>query len=109
MAAVPDVPITMTGIHKCSRMDLNLPQLICEEIPLDDLRAFPGQMAATARLAQQAGFTGVQIHAAHGFLISQFLSPLFNKRTDQYGSSNITNRMRLLLETIDAVRAAVIC
>ena len=60
----------------------------------------------SAKLAQKAGFGGVQIHAAHGFLLSQFLSPLFNKRDDEYGGP-ITNRMKLLIETIEAVRAAV--
>jgi len=48
----------------------------------------------------------MQIHAAHGFLLSQFLSPLFNKRRDEYGGA-IANRMRLLLEAIEATRAAV--
>ena len=64
------------------------------------------QFSRTALLAKQAGFGGVQIHAAHGFLLSQFLSPLFNKRGDEYGGT-IANRMRLLLESIDATRAAV--
>jgi 2,4-dienoyl-CoA reductase-like NADH-dependent reductase (Old Yellow Enzyme family) len=73
---------------------------------LDEIAQVPVDFAETARLAQQAGFGGVQIHAAHGFLLSQFLSPLFNKRMDQYGGT-IANRMRLLLETIDTVRAAV--
>ena len=66
----------------------------------------PGQFAGTARLAQDLGFGGAQIHAAHGFLLSQFLSPLFNRRTDGYGGS-LGSRARLLLEVIDAVRAAV--
>ena len=48
----------------------------------------------------------MQIHAAHGFLLSQFLSPLFNKRSDEYGGA-IANRMRPLLEAIEATRAAV--
>jgi len=59
-----------------------------------------------ARRAAALGFGGVQIHAAHGFLLSQFLSPLFNLRTDAYGGS-IQARMRLLLESIEAVRVAV--
>jgi len=56
--------------------------------------------------AQTAGFDGVQIHAAHGFLLSQFLSPFFNKRRDQYAGS-IENRARLLLEVYHNVRSQV--
>jgi 2,4-dienoyl-CoA reductase-like NADH-dependent reductase (Old Yellow Enzyme family) len=85
---------------------LHLPELQCEALSLEEINAFPRQLAATARLAQQLGFGGVQIHAAHGFLLSQFLSPLFNKRTDSYGGDSVDNRMRLLLETIQAVRQA---
>lgn len=64
------------------------------------------RFARTAQLAEQAGFTGVQIHAAHGYLISQFLSPLVNNRTDQWGGS-LENRARFLLETLKAVKASV--
>ncbi|MDP9813478.1 2,4-dienoyl-CoA reductase-like NADH-dependent reductase (Old Yellow Enzyme family) [Rhizobium tibeticum] len=77
----------------------NLQGLRCAEITSEEIRQLPSQFATTARLAQKAGFGGVQIHAAHGFLLSQFLSPLFNKRTDGYGGA-IANRMRLLLEAI---------
>ena len=85
---------------------LDLPGLRCEEITTDEIRRLPSEFARTARLAQQTGFGGVQIHAAHGFLLSQFLSPLFNKRSDEYGGA-IANRMRPLLEAIEATRAAV--
>ncbi|MFJ2690239.1 NADH:flavin oxidoreductase/NADH oxidase family protein [Pseudomonas sp. NPDC087336] len=64
------------------------------------------RFAHTARLGEQAGFTGVEIHAAHGYLLSQFLSPLTNQRTDQWGGS-LENRARLLLAIVDAVRAVV--
>jgi 2,4-dienoyl-CoA reductase-like NADH-dependent reductase (Old Yellow Enzyme family) len=57
-----------------------------------------------ARRADRAGFDVVEIHAAHGYLLNQFLSPLANKRTDRYGGSR-ENRMRLTLEVTEAVRA----
>ncbi|MFT5800102.1 MAG: 2,4-dienoyl-CoA reductase-like NADH-dependent reductase (Old Yellow Enzyme family) [Candidatus Azotimanducaceae bacterium] len=86
--------------------DLDLPGLHCVALSLDEIQQLPSEFANTAKLAQQAGFGGVQIHAAHGFLLSQFLSPLFNKRSDEYGGT-IANRIRLLLETIAQTRAAV--
>jgi 2,4-dienoyl-CoA reductase-like NADH-dependent reductase (Old Yellow Enzyme family) len=64
------------------------------------------RFANTAKLAQKAGFHGVQVHAAHGYLLSQFLSPLANKRTDKWGGS-LENRARFLLQTVRAVRAVV--
>ena len=85
---------------------LDLPGLTCGALSLDEVRALPGEFARTARLARELGFGGVQIHAAHGLLLCQFLSPLFNSRADAYGGS-IENRMRLTLEVVEAVRAAV--
>ncbi|AHL75451.1 2,4-dienoyl-CoA reductase [Stutzerimonas stutzeri] len=64
------------------------------------------RFARTARLGELAGFTGVEIHAAHGYLLSQFLSPLANQRTDEWGGS-LENRARLLLQIVKAVRAEV--
>ena len=83
-----------------------IPGLTCEALTLPEIEQLPAEFARTASLAQELGFGGVQIHAAHGFLLSQFLSPLFNKREDAYGGS-LASRMRLLLEVVAAVRQTV--
>ncbi len=85
---------------------IDIPGLSCKALTREEVRKLPTEFANTARLAESLGFGGVQIHAAHGFLLSQFLSPLFNKRKDEYGGS-INARMRLLLEVVEAVRHAV--
>jgi 2,4-dienoyl-CoA reductase-like NADH-dependent reductase (Old Yellow Enzyme family) len=75
-------------------------------VALDDagIRDVIDSFAAAASRANEAGFDTIEVHAAHGYLLDQFLSPLANKRTDRYGGSR-ENRMRLLLEVVDAVRA----
>jgi len=64
------------------------------------------QFSFSARLAKAAGFTGIQFHGAHGYLISQFLSPLANRRTDRWGGS-LENRTRFLLAVLSSARDAV--
>ncbi|RMB79578.1 NADH:flavin oxidoreductase/NADH oxidase family protein [Streptomyces shenzhenensis] len=71
-----------------------------------DIHEVIERFATTAFLAQEAGFAGVEIHAAHGYLLSQFLSPLVNSRDDEWGGS-LENRARLLLRIVDAVRGRV--
>ena len=70
---------------------------------IDDIIRRFGVCAAAVK---EAGFTGVQIHAAHGYLLSQFLSPRSNQRDDQYGG-DLANRARMLLAVVDAIRGAV--
>jgi len=72
----------------------------------DDIGDVVHRFAATSTLAERSDFNGVEIHAAHGYLLSQFLSPLANHRTDKWGGS-LVNRARLLIDIVRAVRAAV--
>lgn len=72
----------------------------------DEIQSIIESFSKAAERAVIAGFDGVQLHGAHGYLISQFLSSTVNRRTDDYGGS-LNNRMRLLEETYDAVRARV--
>jgi 2,4-dienoyl-CoA reductase-like NADH-dependent reductase (Old Yellow Enzyme family) len=79
---------------------------LCRGLTTEEIKELIGRFAATAKLAKQAGFTGVQIHAAHGYLISQFLSPNHNQRDDEWGGS-INNRFRFLSEIFLAIRSEV--
>ncbi|ENV15179.1 NADH:flavin oxidoreductase/NADH oxidase family protein [Acinetobacter guillouiae] len=81
---------------------IRIPRAMTEAEILEQIKRF----ATTAALAVKAGFDGVQVHAAHGYLLSQFLSPLANTRTDQWGGSP-EKRQRILIETVRAVRQAI--
>src|SRR5690242_15265611 len=73
------------------------------EMTRSDIQAIVQAFADAAARALAAGFDVIEVHAAHGYLLHEFLSPLSNKRTDEYGGS-FDNRIRLTLEVVDAVR-----
>ena len=77
-----------------------------KEMTKEDILRIENDFAKAALRAKKAGFDGVEIHGAHFYLISEFLSPLFNKRTDEYGGSD-ENRARFLMEIISKVREKV--
>lgn len=76
------------------------------EMTLEDIEKTTNDFVIAAKRSVEAGFEVMEIHAAHGYLFHEFLSPLSNKRTDEYGGS-LENRMRFLLETAEKVREAV--
>jgi 2,4-dienoyl-CoA reductase-like NADH-dependent reductase (Old Yellow Enzyme family) len=78
----------------------------CRAAAREDIANLVSAFAQAAYRAKEAGFDAVQIHAAHGYLLSQFLSPAFNKRSDGYGGG-LGNRARLLLEVVQGVREVV--
>lgn len=88
-------------IHSETHPGFTVPHALTIPEIKETVRAF----ADATRRADEAGFDVVEIHGAHGYLINQFLSPIANKRTDEYGGSR-ENRMRFALEVTDAVRAA---
>lgn len=79
---------------------------VIKEMKRDDIQAVAAAFAGAAAACREAGADAVQLHGAHGYLLSQFLSPHYNKRTDEYGGG-IENRARIVLEVYEAVRAAV--
>jgi 2,4-dienoyl-CoA reductase-like NADH-dependent reductase (Old Yellow Enzyme family) len=94
VATASPVPLTIGGSLFKPPRALTDPQI----------RQIIAQFAPAARIAADADFAGVQIHAAHGYLLSQFLTPLVNQRTDRWGGS-VQNRMRMLIEVVRAVKS----
>lgn len=75
-----------------------------EALTIEEIQSIVKAFKDAALRAKKAGYDLIEIHAAHGYLINQFLSPLVNKRTDRYGGS-LENRARLLVEVVDAIRS----
>lgn len=98
----------VTGLqpHGASSVDAQGQDRGCHAMELDEIAAKVEAFGAAAARAKEAGFDAVQIHAAHGYLISQFLSGAYNLREDEYGGSR-ENRERLLMDVYGAVRGAV--
>ncbi|MEE3326815.1 MAG: NADH:flavin oxidoreductase/NADH oxidase family protein [Myxococcota bacterium] len=89
-----------------SENDLIGQEGVCRAMEPDEIEDLIERFILCARVAQDTGFTGVQIHAAHGYLLSQFLSPLTNRRQDAWGGA-LENRARPLLEILRRTRVAL--
>ncbi|MBN1276084.1 MAG: NADH:flavin oxidoreductase [Deltaproteobacteria bacterium] len=99
-------PYSLTGSEAAgpSRME-DENGLLCREMSIRDIQETVDMFGEGAARARKAGFDGIQIHAAHGYLLSQFLSPFYNKRGDKYGG-DIVNRSRIILEVVERIRAS---
>jgi 2,4-dienoyl-CoA reductase-like NADH-dependent reductase (Old Yellow Enzyme family) len=80
--------------------------ILAEQISKRCIREFVEQYAAAARDCEEGGLDGIELHMAHGYLVQQFLSPLYNHRTDEYGGS-FENRIRFAVELLSAVRGSL--
>jgi 2,4-dienoyl-CoA reductase-like NADH-dependent reductase (Old Yellow Enzyme family) len=81
-------------------------KVLPQEITVKQIKTIQEKFSEAALRAKNAGYDGVEIHAAHGFLLSQFMTPYYNRRTDLYGGS-AENRARMSLETYTAIRESV--
>jgi 2,4-dienoyl-CoA reductase-like NADH-dependent reductase (Old Yellow Enzyme family) len=95
----------MTVLAPSAVENLNT-KVIPQAITVEQIKAIQKKFAEAALRAKHAGYDGIEIHAAHGFFLSQFMTPYYNLRTDLYGGS-APNRARMALETYAAIRAAV--
>lgn len=89
-----------------SPIPFNNDDITPKELTIDEIQQLIQSFAEAAKRSVKAGFDTIEIHAAHGYLINQFISPLTNKRTDAYGGS-FDNRMRLLIEITQAMRKVI--
>jgi 2,4-dienoyl-CoA reductase-like NADH-dependent reductase (Old Yellow Enzyme family) len=97
----------LTGLELLGPSDMEIERgPYCREMTHKEINRIVEAFGQAATRAKSAGFDGVQIHAAHGYLLSQFLSPFFNKRKDEYGGS-VENRARIVLEIVQTIKAAL--
>jgi len=99
---LPDKPLGWQGVGP-SPIAYNEEYTVPHELSVSEIHAIQDNFRAGAQRALAAGFEWLEIHAAHGYLLHSFYSPISNKRTDDYGGS-FQNRIRFLIETIRAVR-----
>ena len=116
--ALAGIELVHTGVHapeRASRWPAIAPSQIASDydsflvpkaMELDDIRRVQADWALAARRSRDAGFDIVYVYGGHSYLLTQFLSPFYNKRTDAYGGS-LENRARMWIETLDVVRDAV--
>lgn len=95
-------PVGPSAVYHPKQKD-ELPQ----EMTVRQIQEVTDWFAQAARRAQQAGFDGIELHSAHGYLLNQFFSPLANKRDDAYGAQSVETRCRFHREVLEAVRKAV--
>lgn len=95
-------PVGPSGIAPMRKKSAVIPH----ELTAGEIQSIVSAFAGAARRVKAAGFDGVELHSAHGYLLNQFFSPLSNRRPDAYGGT-LANRIRLHMEVIEAVRGAV--
>lgn len=99
------ITVSEYGVHAPSPIPCMMYGVIPEELTVEEIKAIEQMLVHNAMLVQKAGYDGVEIHAAHGYLLAEFMSYYANKRFDEYGGC-LENRMRLVLDTIHGIREA---
>lgn len=97
----------VTGEQLVSASPIQMGGGLARELTVPEIRSIEEDFARAALRVKEAGYDGVEIHGAHGYLLNQFYSPLTNFREDMYGPQTIENRTRMMKETLEIVRAAV--
>lgn len=99
--------ITGTEVYGASASPIPKIDLVPLEMSTNDIQEVISNFTKAAIRAKQAGFDGIEIHSAHGYLLNQFYSPLTNKRTDEYNAQTLHNRLKLHMQIIESIRKVV--